>query len=113
MLRIISRQLTKLEVDNFQCSDNDHEALRLIANRNNPTKVVVTDLNMSGMDGLQPLRKLGNVEFSVSVILISEDNHLVGLEALARWRHSDKGPISPITFIRTAEKKRHDCRTQQ
>lgn len=184
MLKIVSRQLTKLGIDNFQCSDNAHDALRIIANRSNPIQVVITDLNMPGMDGIQLLRKLGSLGFSVAVILISgedprlldsvqnlakqyqldvlgsiskpiqtdtlsellsrylpqqnqpnngpgamvfadelhhaifngdlqvhyqpqiciKDKRLIGLEALARWKHPEKGPIPPVTFIGIAEK---------
>ncbi len=34
---------------------------------------------------------------------ISPDNKIVGAEALVRWFHPEKGPISPIEFIQIAE----------
>ena len=36
-------------------------------------------------------------------ILSMEDGVIVGLEALARWHHPTRGPISPATFIAIAE----------
>jgi EAL domain-containing protein (putative c-di-GMP-specific phosphodiesterase class I) len=36
-------------------------------------------------------------------IVTLPEGHLVGVEALARWEHSDRGPVSPLVFIACAE----------
>ena len=184
MLTTITRQLNQLGIEKIQSTNSAHDALRLLANRNTPIHVVITDLNMPGMDGIQLLHHLGSLGFKVGVILISgedprllesvtqlgeqyqldiigslnkpvqtdilaellknyqpcekktsrgpgamvfadelhqaivnnelqvhyqpqiciQDHRLIGVEALARWTHSEKGPISPLTFIGIAEK---------
>lgn len=184
MLKTVSRQLQKLGIEKLKVTDNAQSALSILANRSNTIQIVITDLNMPGMDGIQLLRHLGSLGFKVSVILISgedprlldsvrslgeqyqldvlgcinkpiqtdalaellkqyrppkakanhgpgamvfadelhhailngdlkvhyqpqvsiRDKRLIGLEALARWTHPEKGPIPPVTFIGIAEK---------
>ena len=43
------------------------------------------------------------IEVHYQPVYGAKSNHLVGVEALARWRHPSKGLISPDTFIAIAE----------
>ncbi|MEY4269115.1 MAG: hypothetical protein RLZZ58_331 [Pseudomonadota bacterium] len=36
-------------------------------------------------------------------VVRAEDNVVVGCEALVRWNHAERGPVSPVTFIPIAE----------
>lgn len=184
MLKTITRQLQKLGIEDIHSTDCAQKALKLLSDRTHPIQIVITDLNMPGMDGIQLLRHLGSLNFKVGVILISgedprlldsvrnlgeqyqlnilgcinkpvqsellgqlldtyepntrkadtgpgalifadelhraiingdltvhyqpqvciKDKRLIGVEALARWQHPQKGHISPLTFIGIAEK---------
>ncbi|GIF23593.1 diguanylate cyclase (GGDEF)-like protein [Actinoplanes tereljensis] len=46
----------------------------------------------------------GQMELVYQPIVRLEDNGLTGLEALARWRHPERGPIMPGDFIPVAER---------
>lgn len=184
MLMTLSKLLESIGVVHIQKTDSAQEALKLLANRNNQFDVIITDLNMPAMDGIQLLRHLSGLGGEFGVILISgedprllesvrnlgeqqklsiigsiskpvsrstletmllsyhprqqqtpegpaamvfanelqaaianhqisiylqpqialEDNHLVGVEVLARWQHPTKGFIPPDIFIGIAEK---------
>lgn len=184
MLKTLSKMLDSMGVGSIIQSDNAQDALKYIANRNNHIDVVISDLNMPDMDGVQLLRHLGSLGIPVSVILVSGEDprlldsvatlaeqqqlsilgalhkpvrtadietllrkhdpvkdytpdgpgamvfadelqsailngdltvffqpqvnvrsgQILGLEALARWQHPEKGWIPPGVFIGIAEK---------
>jgi diguanylate cyclase (GGDEF)-like protein/PAS domain S-box-containing protein len=55
------------------------------------------------------LRKaLGNGEFSLvfQPLVRTQDNELIGMEALLRWNHAELGVVSPVDFIPLAEDTR-------
>jgi EAL domain-containing protein (putative c-di-GMP-specific phosphodiesterase class I)/FixJ family two-component response regulator len=184
MLKALSKMLEAIGVQGIIQTDNAQDALKYLANRNNHIDIVISDLNMPNMDGIQLLRHLGSLGMSFSVILVSgedprllesvkslgeqqklnilgtlnkpvrkddleamvrrhtpvdkqtpngpaamvfadelqtaiindelevffqpqiaiDDGRIVGIEALARWNHPDKGWIPPGIFIGIAEK---------
>lgn len=184
MLKTLQVLLEQIGVSNILSSDNAQDALKLIANQNNFIDIIISDLNMPEMDGIQLLRHLGGLGVSLGIILVSgedprllqsvktlgetfdlkvlgtlckpvskpelekliksyepetnipptgpaamvfadelkaaiankeltvyyqpqvsiDDGRIVGVEALARWHHRQKGMISPTIFIGIAEK---------
>jgi EAL domain-containing protein (putative c-di-GMP-specific phosphodiesterase class I) len=184
MLKTLEVLLKQIGVNTIHTSDNAHDALKLIANQNKHIDIIISDLNMPEMDGIQLLRHLGGLGVSKGIILVSGedprllqsvktlgetfdlmvlgtlgkpvskselgsliesyepsddtpptgpaamvfadelrsaitqkeltvhyqpqislvDGRVVAVEALARWRHPQKGMISPSIFIGIAEK---------
>ena len=184
MLSTLSLLLKQFGLKQVFQADNAQDALKLIANRNNQIDIVISDLNMPEMDGIQLLRHLGALGVSLGVILVSGEDprllesvqnlgkqyqlrvlgsiskpvkkdillkylldfrrdikpspqgpatmvfadelqaaiigelievwyqpqievetlQLIGVEALARWQHPEKGFIPPSIFVGIAEK---------
>ena len=79
--------LEELGARNPLCAHDGQSALAQLANhRGNPVQVVVTDLNMPGMDGIEFIRQLGEARAAVSVVLMSAVNSTVlkGVEKVAQ-----------------------------
>lgn len=79
--------LEELGAGNPLCAHDGQSALTQLANhRGNPVQVVVTDLNMPGMDGIEFIRQLGDSRAAVSVVLMSAVNSVVlkGVEKVAQ-----------------------------
>ncbi len=68
---LLSRMLRGLGFNRLQTSENAREALELIRQRPAAFDVIVCDLNMPGMDGIEFLQALNTIAFSGSVILLS------------------------------------------
>ena len=48
----------------------------------------------------------GQVEAHFQPLVALDTNRLIGFEALARWTHATRGPVSPSEFIQAAEETR-------
>jgi EAL domain-containing protein (putative c-di-GMP-specific phosphodiesterase class I) len=78
MLKTLNIILQSLGVKSIIQTDNAQDALKYIANRNNHIDIVISDLNMPQMDGIQLLRHFGSQGLDLSVILVSgEDPRLL------------------------------------
>jgi len=78
MLKTLDVLPTQIGVSNILTSDNAQDALKHIANQNNRIDIIISDLNMPGMDGIQLLRHLGGLGVPIGIILVSgEDPRLV------------------------------------
>ena len=184
MLKVMAKTVDQIGVTQISACSSAEEALKLMSNRNHHFDILLCDLNMPGMDGIEMLRHLGAMGTRVGIALVSgedprlldsvrslaahynlqilgalnkplskdallkvvedykdeketieqgpgalifaeeistalinkefavyfqpqvavSDKRLIGLEALARWNHPDKGVISPGVFIGLAEK---------
>ncbi|CAM3402114.1 EAL domain-containing protein [Deinococcus deserti] len=54
-------------------------------------------------DDLRQALRNGDLHPHYQPLVRVQDGHLVGFEALARWNHPERGPISPAEFIPVAE----------
>ncbi len=52
---------------------------------------------------LRAALKAGELELAYQPLIDLDSNAPIGFEALARWNHPDRGPISPVEFIPVAE----------
>ena len=77
--------LEEMNARNPLFAHDGHSALTQIANSTRQVQVVVTDLNMPGMDGIEFIRQLGESRAAVSVVLMSAVNNTVlkGVEKVA------------------------------
>ena len=184
MLKTLEVLLQQIGVTKIATSDNAQDAIKHIASQNNHIDIIISDLNMPEMDGIQLLRHLGGLGASMGIVLVSGedprllqsvktlgetfdlmvlgtlckpvakqeleclieqyepapdtpptgpaamvfadelklaianheikvhyqpqisliDGRIVGVEALARWNHTEKGAVSPTIFVGIAEK---------
>ncbi len=56
---------------------------------------------------LREALKLGQIEVHYQPIVDLATGRIVELEALARWHHPERGPVSPAAFISVAEESGH------
>lgn len=184
VLEFVADMLHALGIENVQRASDGKEALAAIQHKSAPPQLLICDLNMPGMDGIEFLRHLAERGFEGAVILSSgedkrvvktveslvqahqlrfldtlkkpieeaallaalmplagaapvggkfapiqmlspgeirtgldegyldvffqpkvavKERRVVGAECLARWRHPERGLLSPVTFIAVAE----------
>jgi CheY-like chemotaxis protein len=69
--RILVRTLETLGAAAVHAAEDGHGGLRMLAAADPPVDVVVTDVGMPGMGGLEFIRRVGQAGMDVSIILAS------------------------------------------
>src|SRR5690349_19101038 len=76
--KIIVRMLHSLSVSSVNEVDNGKSALEIIHKQDIPVDIILCDLNMPEMDGLEFLRHVGEEQHNIAIIIISAlDSKLV------------------------------------
>ncbi len=86
VLKVMGCMLTDLGYPNFECFDQGAAALAAIDSGVFSPEVLLLDLNMPSMDGIEVLRALGEQKYPGNLILLSGEDQatLRAAEALAR-----------------------------
>jgi len=74
VLRQANRILKKQGIQSVTVTDSAEDALKMLASHYEPTDIVICDLNMPGLDGVELIRHISRVEMKVSLILISGED---------------------------------------
>ena len=78
MLKLLGRMLENLGYTSFTTCDSGRAALELFDSPNNPPELILLDLNMPEMDGIEFMRHLLERRYTGSLILISgEDERML------------------------------------
>jgi len=114
-LWIIGKMLEELGARYVFSAADGASALQVIAEREPPIDIIISDIDMPGMDGMEFMRHLGAANSSASVILASalEPRLLRGVESMARaYNLSVLGVISKPVTARKLEAMiaRHESR---
>lgn len=75
--RTVARMLRSLGATEVLEAANGRQALQLLGDQVAPVHLVVCDLNMPEMDGMEFIRRLGESKRQVSVIISSADRKSV------------------------------------
>ena len=110
MLKLLARMLTNLGFASVSTCDNGRGALALIDNIQSPTDLILLDINMPEMDGVEFVRHLVEHHYRGSLILVSgEDERILqSVEKLVRAHkitvlgHLHK-PVTPERLSRLIE----------
>ena len=102
MLKLIAHMLASLGFKQVTTCDNGHAALESIDSQNNPPNLIMLDLNMPEMDGIEFVRHLVERHYSGSLILISGEDErmlqtaekLVRAHKISSLGHLQK-PVNP------------------
>jgi EAL domain-containing protein (putative c-di-GMP-specific phosphodiesterase class I)/CheY-like chemotaxis protein len=79
MLGLLHRALSRLGVAEVITRDSAHAALQELEASQVLPELILLDLNMPGMDGVEFIRRLANVNYTGALILVSgEDQHVLG-----------------------------------
>jgi len=78
MLRLLTRMLAFLEQRNVICFTDGAQALELCRTPGEPVDLIVLDINMPGMDGVEFIRRLVGYGYEGSILLVSgEDTRIL------------------------------------
>ncbi len=89
MLKLLARVLTNLGFTHVVTCDNGQAALNLVDDTKNAPQLILCDLNMPGMDGVEFVRKLVDHGYKGSLILVSgeDERTLQSAQKLVRAHH--------------------------
>jgi EAL domain-containing protein (putative c-di-GMP-specific phosphodiesterase class I)/ActR/RegA family two-component response regulator len=86
MHKLLKRMLANLEFTTVSCTDNGQAALEVVDSPTDSPNLILLDVNMPEMDGIEFVRHLVKRRFAGCIILISgeEERTLQAVEKLAR-----------------------------
>jgi len=102
MRKLLARLLTNAGFKNVTTCEDGQSALRLVDGTSNPPALILCDLNMPGMDGVEFIRRLVEHGYTGSLILVSgeDERTLQSASKLVQAHHIDvlgslHKPVSP------------------
>ena len=84
--KVLLRMLAGLGATKVAAAPDGREALKIVLAPDAPVDIVISDLDMPGMDGMEFMRHLGEARVPVSIILASalEESLLASVETMTR-----------------------------
>lgn len=102
MLKLLAQQLTNLGFTDVATCDNGQTALERVDDATHVPQLILCDLNMPGMDGMEFVRKLVEHRYTGSLILVSgeDERTLESARTLVQAHHIEvlgslHKPVSP------------------
>jgi EAL domain-containing protein (putative c-di-GMP-specific phosphodiesterase class I) len=89
MLKLLTHLLAQLGYGHVVACDCGEQALQQVAGPDGPVDLILLDINMPGMDGVEFIRRLVRCRYAGSVILVSGENRriLESVEKLIQAHH--------------------------
>ena len=89
MVRLITQTLSLLGISDVVGCNSGAAALALIDNRDDGPDIIICDLNMPDMDGIEMIRQLDDHDYDGAMIFVSGENRRImqAAERLARAHH--------------------------
>ncbi|MDP4030294.1 MAG: EAL domain-containing response regulator [Gallionella sp.] len=92
MLKLLSRMLANLGFTSVATCDNGYAALEKIGHADGAPDLILLDLNMPEMDGVEFVRHLVERQYAGSLILVSGENERM-LQSTVKLVHAHKIPV--------------------
>lgn len=111
MLKLLAQQLTNLGFTDVATCDNGQTALERVDDAAHVPQLILCDLNMPGMDGMEFVRKLVEHRYTGSLILVSgeDERTLQSARTLVQAHHIEvlgslHKPVSPQALFDLVER---------
>ena len=111
MLKLLAQLLTRLGFTNVATCDNGQTALERVDDAAHPPQLILCDLNMPGMDGIEFVRRLVEHGYAGSLILVSgEDERILqSARTLVQAHHIEvlgslHKPVQPQALFQLVER---------